>query len=102
MDCNLENLNSFVSKLTNLAGKIAIMTLKCGQKTTRKLLLTMDGWLNKELDGCHGFLVVQPFLGRPLYFHNFFTLATLNRAAPFFRACLFLCRYHKFFFFFFL
>jgi len=33
VDCNLENLNNFISKLTNLAGRMAMMTLNCGQKT---------------------------------------------------------------------
>ena len=32
---------------------------------------------------CHQPIPSQPFLGRPLWFHNFFTLAILNRPPPF-------------------
>ena len=35
----------------------------------------------------------QPFLGHTLWFHSFFTLAILNRAALFFTARLFLSRF---------
>ena len=41
----------------------------------------------------HQLIPSQPFLGHPLWFHNFFTLAILNRAALFFTVGLFLSEY---------
>ena len=64
----------------------AIQVNLCGLIPASLGISTRFTWIGVIKFFCHQPIPSQPIRGRPLWFHNFFTLVILNRAASFFTA----------------